>query len=90
MATAKHCRTRRINDDKSDVLTESIRQKLKLEYEEGPQRYAERWAKRAVRTGPTIGAQRRGKVKRKGTCNDTRRTRWARRDLDPENQESNR
>lgn len=58
------CRTHRINDDRGDVLPESIRQRLRLEYEEGPQRYAERWAKGAVRHGPTIGAQRRGKVKR--------------------------
>lgn len=62
MATTKHRRTHRINDDNDDPLPESIRQKIKQEYEEGPQRYAERWEKGAVRHGPTIGAQRRAKV----------------------------
>lgn len=59
MTTTERRRTHRISDDRMDELPESIRQKLKLEYEEGPQRYAERWEKGAVRHGPTIGAQRR-------------------------------
>lgn len=64
MATTRHCRTHRIRDDDGDPLPESIRRKIEQEYAEGPQRYAERWEKGAVRHGPTIGAQRRAKVKR--------------------------
>lgn len=64
MASIERRRARRINDDKGDVLPERIRQKIKQEYEEGPQRYAERWEKGAVRHGPTIGAQRRARVQR--------------------------
>jgi len=64
MATTIRRRARRINDDKGDVLPDRIRQKIKQEYEEGPQRYSERWENGAVRHGPTMGAQRRAKVQR--------------------------
>ena len=63
MAKPRHCRPR-LSDDNGDELPESIRQKLRDEYAEGPQRYAERWAKEAVRRGPTIGAHRRVKAER--------------------------
>ena len=49
-------RTRLLNDD---VLPEEIRQRIREEYAQGPQRYSERWERNEGKRGPKVGAQRR-------------------------------